>query len=74
MNRVLKPGGTFMICNECGGDNPRDEQWTEKIDSMRIYKDTELKVLLEQTGFCDVQAHKSKRGWLCVTVKKGEQM
>ena len=71
VNRVLKPGGTFLICNECGGDNPKDEQWTEKIDGMRIYKDTELKALLEQTGFCDVQVHKNKHGWLCVTAKKG---
>ena len=46
--RVLKPGGTFLICNECGGDNEKDEKWTERIEGMTIYKDTELKAALEQ--------------------------
>lgn len=70
VRRVLKPGGTFLICNECGGDNPKDEKWTEKIDGMRIYKDTELQALLEQAGFCDVQTHKNPRGWLCIMARK----
>ncbi len=70
VNRVLKPGGTFMICNECGGDNPADEKWTEKIDSMTIYKDTQLKAYLEDAGFANVQIHKNEKGWLCITAVK----
>ena len=27
--RVLKPGATFLICNESNGDSDRDEKWTE---------------------------------------------
>ena len=69
VRRMLKPGGTFLICNECGGDNPKDDKWTEKIDGMTIYKDTELQALLEQAGFCDVQTHKNQRGWLCITAR-----
>lgn len=68
--RVLKPGGTFLICNECGGDNEKDEKWTERIEGMTIYKDTELKAALEQSGFRDVQIHKNQRGWLCVLARK----
>lgn len=68
--RVLKPGGTFLICNECGGDNEKDEKWTERVEGMTIYKDTELKAALEQTGFRDVQIHKNQRGWLCVLARK----
>ena len=68
--RVLKPGGTFLICNECSGDTAKDDKWTEKIDGMTIYKDVELRDYLEQTGFCAVQIHKDKRGWLCVTAEK----
>lgn len=68
--RVLKPGGTFLICNECGGDNEKDEKWTERIKGMTIYKDTELKAALEQSGFRDVQIHKNQRGWLCVLARK----
>lgn len=28
VHRVLKPDGMFLICNECGGDNEKDEKWT----------------------------------------------
>ena len=68
--RVLKPGGTFLICNECSGDNAQDEKWTEKINGMTIYKDTELKDFLGQARFHDVQLHKHKKGWLCITAQK----
>ena len=68
--RVLKPGGTFLICNEVNGDTDKDKKWTEIIDGMTIYKDTELKAYLEQAGFCDIVVHKSKTGWLCLTAVK----
>ena len=29
--RVLKVGGTFLICNEANGDTDKDERWTEII-------------------------------------------
>lgn len=68
--RVLKSGGMFLICNECGGDKAGDEKWTEKIGGMTIYKDKRLQELLEQAGFHAVQTHKNKKGWLCVTARK----
>ena len=67
--RVLKSGGTFLICNESNGDTDKDEKWTEIIGGMTIYKDTELKAYLEQAGFHDIQIHK-KKSWLCVTARK----
>ena len=67
--RVLKPGGTFLICNESNGDTDKDEKWTEIIGGMTIYKDIELKAYLEQAGFHDVQIHK-KKSWLCITARK----
>lgn len=70
IHRVLKPGGMFLICNECGGDNEKDEKWTEKIDGMTIYKDVQLKNILEQAGFRNIQIHKSEKGWLCITAQK----
>ena len=68
--RVMKPGGTFLICNECGGDNANDEKWTDKIEGMTIYKGAELKASLEQAKFCNIQMHKNKQGWLCITAQK----
>ena len=70
IHRMLKPGGMFLICNESSGDTDKDEKWTKIIDGMTIYKDVELKADLEQAGFRDVQIHKNKRGWLCVTARK----
>ena len=69
VGRVLKSGGTFLICNESNGDTDKDEKWTEIIGGMTIYKDIELKSCLEQAGFFDVQIHK-KKSWLCVTARK----
>ena len=66
---VLKPGGTFLICNESNGDSDKDEKWTEIIGGMTIYRDTELKAYLEQAGFHEVQIYK-KKSWLCVTARK----
>ena len=67
--RVLKSGGTFLICNESNGDTDKDEKWTEIIGGMTIYKDIELKSCLEQAGFFDVHIHK-KKSWLCITAWK----
>ena len=67
--RVLKPGGTLLICNESNGDTDKDKKWTEIIGGMTIYKDTELKTYLEQAGFHDVQIRK-KKSWLCITARK----
>ena len=67
--RVLKVGGTFLICNESSGDTDKDEKWTELIGGMTIYKDAELKAYLEQAGFHHVQIHK-KKSWLCITARK----
>ena len=69
LERVLKPGGTFLICNESSGDTDKDEKWTEIIGGMTIYKDVELKAYLEQVGFYEVQIHK-KKSWLCITARK----
>ena len=68
--RVLKPGGTFLICNESNGNTDKDEKWTKIINGMTIYQGTELKAYLEQAGFHEVQIHKNKAGWLCVTARK----
>ena len=71
--RVLKPGGTLLICNESNGDSDKDEKWTEIIGGMTIYSGDELKTFLENAGFCNVQIHKNKMGWRCLTGQKREE-
>ena len=68
--RVLRPGGVFFICNEANGETAKDDKWTQIINGMTIYTDTALKAYLEQAGFCQIQSHKNKKGWLCVTARK----
>lgn len=70
IHRVLKSGGTFLICNECNGENKKGDKWTKIIDGMTIYKDVELKTAIEHAGFYDICIHKNKKGWLCVTARK----
>ena len=70
--RVLKPDGTFLICNECS-DPVSGEKWTEKINGMTVYDGAELKALMEQAGFCNVRTHTNKMGWLCMTGRKKEK-
>lgn len=68
--KILKIGGTFMICNESNGENPRDEKWTNRIQGMKIYNSEQIKNFLEDAGFTDVKVDKTKKGWICVVVKK----
>ena len=72
VHRVLKPGGTFLICNECA-DGASGEKWEKQIDGMTVYTDAQLKAFLEQAGFCGIEIHKNKKGWLCVTGRKRER-
>ena len=67
--RVLKPGGTFFICNEANGETTKDDKWTQMINGMTIYTDTALKEYLEKQDFVRSKATKIK-GWLCVTAQK----
>ena len=67
---MLKPGGTFLICNECGGENPRDEKRTRIVSGMTIYTGAQLAAFLEQAGFRDIQIHRHPKGWLCLTARK----
>ena len=59
-----------LICNECNGDTDKDDKWTEKISGMTIYKDFQLKKVLEQAGFHDVKIQKNDKGWMSVSTRK----
>ena len=38
--RVLKPGGTFFICNEANGETAKDDKWTQIINGCLLYTST----------------------------------
>ena len=72
--RVTKTGGIFLICNEATGDTDKNDKWTQFIDGMTIYRDAQLKTALREAGFTNIQIHKNKKDWLCVTGQKQEKL
>lgn len=72
--RVMKNGGTFLVCNEATGDTNKNDKWTQIISEMTIYRDVQLKTALEEAGFTNIQIHKNvHQDWLCVTGQKQEK-
>lgn len=71
VNRVMKSGGTFLICNESDGTNSADEKWTKKIGGMKIYNEEQLYTALEKAGFCNIKSYvNAKKHWLCIVANK----
>ncbi len=71
VHRVMKSGGTFLICNESDGTNSKDEKWAKKIGGMKIYNEMQLRTMLEKVGFCDIKTYvDAKKHWLCIVANK----
>lgn len=68
--RVLKPGGIFFICNECGGSAGRNVRWPEMIAGMTVYSGPQLRAAMERAGFCGVRLYENKKGWVCAVGRK----
>ena len=64
--RVIKPGGTFLICNKSNGETNTDDKWVEKIGGMTIYNGDQIEETLQKAGFTDIHIHKNGKGWICV--------
>ena len=71
VNRVLKDGGTFLICNESDGMNASDDKWTKIIDGMKIYNCDQLITALKEAGFMEIKPYADvKNHWLCIVATK----
>ena len=71
VQRVLKPGGRFMIVNESDGQNPQDEKWVSMIDGMRVYTKDDLRTALMEAGFTSIVTHHDpKKHRLCLVATK----
>lgn len=64
VNRVLKNGGTFLICNESDGTNAADEKWTKLIDGMKIYTSDQLIAALKEAGFTEIKTYSNTKNQL----------
>lgn len=71
VNRVLKSGGTFLICNESDGANVADEKWTKIIGGMKIYNCDQLVAALKVAGFTEIKTYaNTKKHWVCIAATK----
>ena len=68
--RVLKNGGTFLICNESNGKNTKDEKWTDIIHGMTIYTSEQIEKELENAGFSKIEVDQNQKIGFVWFVKK----
>ena len=62
--RVLKPGGSFLIC--CEISDPANKAWTGLVEGMEIHSCDELKAILSKSGFTDTTIFRTKKEELCL--------
>ena len=71
VNRVLKHGGIFMVCNGSDGENESDEKWVNIIEGMSVYNEDQLHSALEKAGFYKIKCYiNTEKHWLCILAKK----
>ncbi len=69
--RVLKPGGTFLICNESDGRDEVSLKYEKIIEGMTCYTAEQLGSALKAAGFSEVVSDRHEsRPWLTVIAKK----
>ena len=69
--RVLKPGGSFLICNESDGMDETGLKFEKIIDGMRCYTEEQLTSVLKAAGFSEVQTdHHPSEPWITVLARK----
>ena len=69
--RVLKPGGTFLICNESDGTDETGLKFEKIIDGMKCHTAEELSAALKAAGFSGVTVDRyPKKPWITVLAKK----
>ncbi|MBE6009902.1 MAG: class I SAM-dependent methyltransferase [Lachnospiraceae bacterium] len=71
VNRVLKPGGYFLICNESDGMDETGLKYEKIINGMTCYTAEQLTEVLQTAGFSQVRSwHHPKMPWITVLAKK----
>lgn len=69
--RVLRLGGTFLICNESDGTDETGLKFEKIIDGMKCHTVEELSSALKAAGFSDVAVDRyPKKPWITVRAEK----
>jgi len=71
VHRVLKPGGSFLICNESDGTDEVTLRYAKIIDGMAYYTVQQLRDALTAAGFSEIKAeHHPEMPWITVLARK----
>ena len=71
VNRILKPGGYFLICNESDGTDSTSKSFEKIIDGMSCYTAKQIEKALTQAGFSKVNTvHHPGKPWITLLAKK----
>ncbi len=71
VSRILKPGGTFLICNESDGKDAVSLKFSKIIDGMKTYTPEVIEAALRKVGFTEVKTdHHPTWPWIVVVAKK----
>ena len=69
--RVLKPGGTFLICNESDGTDETGLKFEKIIDGMKCHTVEALSAALKAAGFSRITVdHFANKPWITVRAEK----
>ncbi len=69
--RILKPGGSFLICNESDGTDEASLKYTKIIKGMNCYTPEQLTEALTSAGFSKVETrHHPDAPWITVVAGK----
>lgn len=69
--RVLRPGGMFVIVLACDTPDPNnDVNWSNLIDGMKIRPAAELRDILMDSGFPEVEVHRKGRSYVTMLAKR----
>jgi SAM-dependent methyltransferase len=69
--RVLKPGGTFLICNESDGTDEAGLKFEKIIDGMKCHTVEALSSALKAAGFSSITVdHFANKPWITVRAEK----
>lgn len=66
--RVLRPGGHFFICNECGG--AQGAAWAQAVKGMTVYSESQLRAALTAAGLGVESVRTNKQGWIALLAQK----
>ena len=71
VERILRPGGVFLICNESDGADATSLKFEKIIDGMKNYTPEQIEAALRQAGFASVACdHHPGKPWICVLAQK----